>query len=181
MAPYIDTLLEYIIKSTLFGIPFDGLHAYAGNNAAMKIKVASLLQVVDAKGEKMNQGETVTLFDDMCFFAPATLIDKNIQWESIDPLTVKARFTHNNITITALLCFNEKGELTNFISDDRYLTTDGKTYIKYKWSTPAKDYKNFDGRKVPTYVEAIWHIPGEDFTYGKFTLKEIGYNVKEYK
>lgn len=171
----------FYIKSALFGIPFDGLHAYAGNSATMKIKVASLLQVVDAKGEKMNQSETVTLFNDMCLLAPATLIDKDIQWETIDPLTVKARFTHNNITITALLYFNEKGELTNFISDDRFLSADGKTYTKYKWSTPAKDYKDFDGRKVPIYGEAIWHMPEGDFTYAKFNLKEIEYNAKEYK
>lgn len=131
----------------------------------MKIKVASLLQVVDAKGEKMNQSENVTLFNDMCLLAPATLIDKNIQWETIDPLTVKARFTHNNITITALLYFNEKGELINFISDDRYLSEDGKTYTNYKWSTPVKDYKDFDGRKVMTYGEAIWHMLEGDFTY----------------
>lgn len=179
---FFDDLARFFyIKSALFGIPFDGLHVYAGNSATMKIKVASLLQIGDAKGEKMNQSENVTLFNDMCLFASATLIDKNIQWETIDSLTAKARFTHNNITITALLYFNEKGELTNFVSDDRYLSADGKTYTKYKWSTSAKDYKDFDGRKIQTYGEGIWHMPEGDFTYAKFTLKEIEYNAKEYK
>lgn len=171
----------FYIKSSLFGIPFDGLHAYAGNSATMKIKIASLLQVVDAKGEKMNQGENVTLFNDMCLLAPATLIDKKIQWETIDPLTVRGKFTNNNISITALLYFNENGELTNFISDDRYLSIDGKTYTQYRWSTPVRNYKDFNGRKVPTYGEAIWHMPKGDFTYAKFTLKEIEYNSKRFK
>ena len=71
----------FYIRSKMFGIPFDGLHVYSGNEATMQIKVASLFQVVDAKGEKMNQGETVTLLNDMCFMAPATLIDKNIKWD----------------------------------------------------------------------------------------------------
>lgn len=170
----------FYIKSSLFGVPFDGLHAYTGSIATMKIKVASLLQVVNANGEKMNQSENVTLFNDMCLFAPATLIDKSIQWETIDPLTVKAKFTHNNITISALLYFNEKGELINFISDDRYLSADGKTYTKYQWSTPIKDYKEFDGRKVQTYGEAVWHIPEGEFVYAKFNIKEIEYNLKKY-
>ena len=53
----------------------------------------------------MNMSETVTLFNDMCLFAPATLIDKEILWEPVDPRTVWARFTHNGITISAMLYF----------------------------------------------------------------------------
>jgi len=171
----------FFIRSSLFGIPFDGLHAYAGKSATMKIKVASLLQVVDAKGEKMNQSENVTLFNDMCLMAPASLIDKNIQWQTIDTLTVKAGFTHNQITVFATLMFNEKGELVNFVSDDRYLSGDGKTYTNYQWSTPVKGYRDFDGRKVPVYGEAVWHMPEGDFNYAKFILEEIEYNSTEFK
>ncbi len=171
----------FYIKSSLFGIPFIGLHVYASNGATMKMKIASLLQVVDAKGEEMNLSENVTLFNDMCLLAPATLIDKKIQWEMLDPLTVKGKFTNNNISITALLHFNENGELIDFTSDDRYLSIDGKTYTKYRWSTPVRNYRDFDGRKVPTDGEAIWHMPGVDFIYAKFRLEEIEYNSKRYK
>lgn len=171
----------FYIKSAIFGIPFDGLHVYAGNSATMQIRVTSLFQVVDARGEKMNQGETVTMFNDMCFWAPATLIDKNIQWESMDSLTVKARFTNNNITINALLYFNEKGELIDFVSDDRYYCEDGKNYYSYKWSTPVNEYKEFEGRKVPAYGEAVWHMPDGAFPYARFIVQEIEYNCEEYK
>jgi hypothetical protein len=176
-----DLARIYYIKSSLFGIPFDGLHAYTGDSATMKINVAYFFQVVDAKGEKMNQSENVTLFNDMCLLAPATLINKKIQWESIDKLTAKARFTHNGITITALLSFNENGELVNFVSDDRFLSSDGKTYTNYPWSTPVKDYKDFNGRKVPIYGEAIWHMPGRDFTYAQFITEEIEYNCSGFR
>ncbi len=176
-----DPARFFYIKSALFGIPFDGLHAYAGNSAVMQIRVASLIQVVNARGEKMNQGENVTMFNDMCLLAPATLTDKNIKWETIDSLTVKARFTNNNITIGALIYFNEKGELTNFVSDDRYYCADGKNYYSYKWSTPVKEYKDFDGRKVPSYGEAIWHMPEGEFSYARFSTQEVKYNCLAYK
>lgn len=176
-----DPARFFYIESTLYGIPFDGLHAYAGNSATMQIKVASLFQVVNARGEKMNQGENVTMFNDMCFMAPATLIDKNIQWETIDSLTVKGRFTNNNITISALLYFNDKGELIDFVSDDRFYCADGKNYYSYKWSTPIKGYKDLGGRKVPSYAEAVWHMPGEDFCYARFETQEVEYNCLEYK
>ena len=172
----------FYIKSKVMGIPFDGLHLYAGAEATMQIKVASMFQVVDAFGEKMSHGETVTVLNDMCFLAPATLISKNIQWETIDSQTVKAQFTNDNITVSAILKFNAQGELIDFISEDRFYCEDGKTYLSYKWSTPIKDYIEIEGRKVPSCGEAIWHIPYEgEFCYAKFDLKEIEYNCTEFR
>ena len=171
----------FYIEAAVFGMPFDGLHLYRGSNATMQIKVASLFQVVDAKGEKMSHGETVTIFNDMCLMAPATLIDPRIHWEPVDPLTVKARFTNEPISITALLKFNEKGELVDFISNDRYYSENGKTYLDYQWSTPVRNYVEFNGRKVPSYGEAVWQTPGGKCTYARFDLKEIEYNCSEFK
>jgi len=171
----------FYIKSKMYGIPFDGLHLYVGPNATMQIKIASLFQVVDAKGPEMNKGETVTMFNDMCILAPVTLIDKNIEWETIDSLTVKTRFTNQNNTITAILFFNNKGNLINFSSNDRYESVDGKVYKNYEWTTPIKNYKDFNGRKLPSYGEAIWHKPEGEYCYGKFNLVEVEYNCKEYK
>ncbi|MCX6134853.1 MAG: hypothetical protein NTU47_13655 [Ignavibacteriales bacterium] len=178
---YDDPARLFYIESTLFGIAFDGLHAYIGNSATMQIKVASAIQVVDARGEKMNQGETVTMFNDMCILAPAALIDTTIQWEEIDSLTVKAFFTNQGYTIAAMLSFNEAGALVNFISNDRFLSGDGKTYLSYPWSTPVRNYKDFDGRKVASYGEAIWHTPGGEFSYAKFDLVDIEYNCRDLR
>ena len=172
----------FYIRAKMMGIPFDGLHVYAGTEATMQIKVASIFQVVDAKGEKMSHGETVTVLNDMCFMAPSSLISKNIQWETIDSLTVKATFTNDRITVSAVLKFNQQGELIDFISEDRFYCEDGKTYLSYKWSTPIKNYIDIAGRKIPSYGEAIWHIPYEgEFCYAKFELKEIEYNCIEFK
>lgn len=122
----------FFIESSVFGVPFDGLHLYVDSNAIMKIKVASLFEVVDAKGDTMTKGETVTFFNDMCVMAPATLIDPSIQWEPIDSLSTKATFSNKGYTISAILYFNEKGGLIDFASDNRYLSADGITYKNYR-------------------------------------------------
>lgn len=166
----------FFIESSMYGLPFDGLHAYVGPKAIMQIKVAAMVLVVDAKGPEMNQGETVTMFNDMCVIAPATLIDKNIHWESIDSLTAKATFTNEGKTISAMLCFNENGELINFTSDDRYQSEDGKVYKKYRWSTPMKNYKDIGGIKIASYGEASWQMPNGEFVYGKFNILDMEYN-----
>ena len=55
----------YFIQSSMYGLPFDGLHLYIGRIATMQIKIASLFLVVDAKGPEMSEGEAVTMFNDM--------------------------------------------------------------------------------------------------------------------
>jgi hypothetical protein len=124
------TRLFYIVAKKN-GIPAKGIHLYMDQTAIMLVKILGLFTVVDAKGKEMNQGETVTLFNDMCFMAPASLIDRKIEWKEVDNITVDAKFTNGNITISATLFFNEEGELVNFLSNDRFETADGKTYINY--------------------------------------------------
>lgn len=167
----------FLMKSNLFGIPFDGLHIYRGPSATMRIRIASLVQVVDAAGPKMNESETVTMFNDMCVFAPATLTDPSATWEPIDDLSAKAHFTNAGNTISAVLTFNEAGELVDFYSDDRLLSADGKTYESYRWSTPLRDYRDFHGHKIATAGEAVWHMPAGKYPYIRFEIKDVAYNM----
>jgi hypothetical protein len=167
----------FYIKSRLFGIPFDGLHVYANGAATMKIKFASLIPVANAFGPIMTEGETVTLFNDMCVLAPATLISDNVKWQMIDPLTVKATFSNQGYTISAVLHFNEKGELINFVSDDRYQALAGNKYEQFRWSTPVRDYKESNGRTFATYGEAVWDMPKGKFVYAQFSIHKLEYNV----
>ncbi len=174
------TRLFYIVAKKK-GIPAKGIHLYRDQKAIMLIKIIGLFTVVDAKGKEMNQGETVTLFNDMCFMAPATLIDRNIEWEAIDAITVDARFTNGNITIGATLYFNEDGELVNFLSNDRFETTDGKTYKNYPWLTPVTGYTNINGYRLPSGAKLIYKHPDEDLCYGEFNLHSIEYNCRDFR
>ena len=164
----------FFMKAKMFGMTVPGYHRYVEAKATMDIRLLGLFSIVKQSGYIMNKTETVILFNDMCLMVPATLIDKRIQWEPIDSLTTKAIFTNRGISISAILYFNETGQLTNFTSDDRTAISDMK---QYRFSTPITDYKKINGINVPTYGEAIWHYPDGEFVYGKFNLKTIQYNL----
>jgi len=169
----------FFMEASMFGIPFQALHMYLGPSATMRVKVASLLQVADAKGPELGAGETVTLLNDMCILAPAALITQNIRWEEIDARTVSAFFTNAGHTISAELSFNDSGELTDFRSDDRFRSSpDGKTFTRTRWSTPVSDYRSFGPNRISVHGEARWHPEDGEFAYGRFELEEIEYNVR---
>ncbi|MEI6180507.1 MAG: DUF6544 family protein, partial [Chloroflexales bacterium] len=166
----------FIAELSISGLPAMTYHRYVGPAATFEVTVASLLKVVDARGPEMNQSETVTLFNDMCLLAPATLIDPRITWEEIDPQTVRATYTNASNTISAILTFDATGAMTNFVSDDRSRTLDGTHYERLRWSTPISAWRTIDGRKLPVDGEAIWDHPSGAFAYGRFKLLTIEYN-----
>jgi hypothetical protein len=164
----------FFMQAQLYGMTVPGYHAYKNGEASMQVKLFGLLPVVSSKPGELDRAETVTIFNDMCLFAPASLIDARVQWEPVDALTAKATYTVNNIRISALLYFNERGQLVNFVSDDRYAIAEKK---QFRFSTPVKDYQNFGGYYLPAYGEAVWHYPEGAFAYGRFHLKEVRYDV----
>lgn len=178
---FADPARIYYIKAKMSGVPVFGLHSYTNAKATMLIKLAGLVTVAHGRGREMDQGETVTVFNDMCLLAPASLIDKRIQWEGVDSRTVKAAFSNNGCKISAVLYFNDQGELINFVSEDRYYSPTGKTYEKVKWSTPVKDYKEINGIRLATYGEAVWHFPDGDYCYARQNIKDVEYNCRSLK
>ncbi|NND08491.1 MAG: hypothetical protein HKN87_19090 [Saprospiraceae bacterium] len=169
-----DPTRLFFMKAKISGIPTTGYHRYRNDGASMLIKLASLFPVAKIDGPEMFPTETVTFFNDLCLFAPGALIDARIKWHAIDHESAKATFTTDNATISATLFFNDKGQLVNFISDDRYSVSEMKTF---PFSTPIEDYIEILGYRLPSYGEAIWHFPDADFTYGKFHLQSIDFNV----
>ncbi|TGL13700.1 DUF6544 family protein [Leptospira meyeri] len=169
---------HFYMKASMMGIPFRVLHSYSEERATMLVRVASLFNAVDLDNEELTIAETVTVLNDLCLFAPAALIDQRISWEANGPLSAKVFFKNGKYRVSAVLFFNEIGELVAFVSDDRFALQDDGSLRKARWSTPVRDYKEFNGVKVPTYGEAIWNYPEGDYIYGKFFLKNIEYNVK---
>ncbi len=164
----------FFMKGKISGLIVPGYHAYQNGTASMRIKVFGLFPVVNVKGQGLFRAETVTIFNDMCLLAPATLIDSRIGWEAIDDTSARATFKTEGVSIQATLYFNAMGQLVNFVSDDRNGTDD---LNKYRFSTPVSNYKSFNGFKLMSYGEAIWHYPEGEFVYGKFDLQEVVYNV----
>ncbi len=167
----------FYLDATMKGLPVAGFHSFKNGVAFMDIRLLSMFKVEYQSGAVMDTSETVTFFNDLCVMAPVALIDKRIKWLEVENNKAKASFTNNGITISAWLYFNEKGELVNFVSEDRSALGENGEMIKLKWSTPLRDYKDINGYRLASYAEAIYTYPDGDFTYATFTLKDIGYNL----
>jgi hypothetical protein len=174
-----DPARLFYFTGSMFTIPVQGYHRYVGPSATMTVKAAALVPVVRVSGNEMSQGETVTMLNDMCVMAPATLIVPAITWESVDDRTARASFTNAGHTIRAELNFDETGELRNFWSDDRYQTSPDGTRVKnVPWSTPLGRSRSFGSVRLASGGEGRWHESGGDYAYIELTFDEVRYNVQ---
>jgi len=175
---YDEPIRLFFMRAQMFGMTVPGYHRYIDGRATMDVRIFGLFSVVKHSGDVMNVSDTVTLFNDMCLLAPATLIDNRITWQNVDELTAKATFTNHGISISATLYFNTEGQLVNFVSEDRWAVADMK---QFPFSTPVSNYRDINGYNLPTYGEAIWHYPDGEYIYGKIEIKEIEYNISALK
>ena len=164
----------FFLTASKLGLPFTAYHHYADGHATMEVRALSLAKLVDARGPEMDQSETVTFLNDLSILLPAGLISRDLTWTELDPTHVQVTLRHAGQEVHATLVFDAAtGALTDFYSDDRYQSSDGKTYTKYRWSTPVRDYREVDGRRVAAYGEAIWAMPEGPLGYGRFELMDI--------
>ena len=73
--------------------------------------------------------------------------------KEIDSLSCAVTIENGKYKVSAILYFNEKGELINFVSDDRSALQDDGTMKKARWSTPVSDYKEIDGGREFLHME----------------------------
>jgi hypothetical protein len=67
---------------------------------------------------------------------------------------------------------------TNRVADGRgAASADGKSFTKMPWSTPLTAYRGFGARRLMGSGEGIWHAPSGDYSYLRFVLDSIEYNV----
>lgn len=167
----------FLMDATRSGLPVDVFHEFSGDHATMRVRLLSLVPLVDAGGPEVDRAETVTLFNDLCLLAPAALIDPGIRWEVLDARSVRAHYTVGSNTISAVLWFNDIGELVNFVSDDRLAASpNGTEFTQRPWSTPVKDYRSFGARRVSTRGEGRWHPPEGEFAYLEIELVDLQTN-----
>ncbi|EYD76687.1 hypothetical protein Rumeso_01645 [Rubellimicrobium mesophilum DSM 19309] len=166
----------FFMTTRMHGLPVAVFHDYRPEEATMRARAARLIDMVDVSGPDLARTETVTLLNDLCVFAPSALVRPEFGWTPIDATHAGVTFAAGPHVVSATLVFDAEGDLVDFVSDDRgELQPDGGLRVQ-RWTTPLSDYREFDGRRVATRGEAIWHRTEGAFTYGRFDVRKVTFD-----
>jgi hypothetical protein len=163
------------MNATRAGVPFDVLHEYVDGAATFRVRIAGLYPMVDKQGPGITHDETVTLMNDVLVMAPAAVLELPFTFETTGDRTLRATFRNAGFTVSAALTFDAAGDLVGFISADRAHDREGGAA---SWSTPISGYRVVDGIRVGARGDANWIEPTGEWTYGRFEIASIAYNVE---
>ena len=166
----------FLMKARMFGLPVRALHVYRQEQATFTVRVASLVNMVDLRGDAISAAETVTVLNDVCLMAPGALVDPRLAWAPVDDRTAAVTFTNGPHRVGATLVFNDRDELVDFWSDDRPESSSGR-FVPSRWSTPVDEYRDVGPLHLIHRGSAVYARPDGPFTYGAFTLRSIEYDV----
>ena len=152
------------IKTSLFGIPFQGLDSYEDGLGGMKGVLGKLVTLFNQGGEKMDQACLATFLSE-CLVFPNAALQKYITWEEIDSFHAKATIFFNGLSASGIFTFDENGLVRYFETDDRYVSNSDGSMTALKWTALFSNYVENDGILQPKEIQAAWNYPDKDVVY----------------
>ncbi len=152
---------------------FQGRDKFENGKGEMLIKINSLLNVVNEKGEKLDEGTLQRYLGEMVWF-PSLALSPYIAWEQLDNLTAKATMTYKGTSGSGTFYFNSDGDFIKF-SAMRYMGNESDAK-KHEWILLVDEHKSFGGIKIPSKMTATWKLDSMDWTWLNLEIIDIRYN-----
>ncbi len=155
-------------------IPFASARdMYINNRGRLVVLLFSAIPIIDGKGPNFDQGELLRWLTESVLFPTALLPGENLRWSPIDSGSARLVFTHGGMRLSCTVSFNDRHEITQ-LKTRRYMD-----HAMENWTGKCGEYKEVDGMKVPTRIEAVWNLSSGDFSYARFTMREIEFDRPE--
>lgn len=153
---------------------FTAKDMFLSEKGRLVVSLLSAFKISDGQGEKYDQGELLRWLGESVWFPTNLLPNENLQWIAIDDQTAQLVFTYNDLSVLYWVSFNESGEITA-LRTNRYMGEDSLE----TWVGSVSDYKDINGVKIPVTIEAAYMLKDGKYTYAKFNVNRIEYDIPE--
>ena len=160
--------------NTIFGDHIVGRDKLVNGEGEILIKLFGVIMIVNkAKNEKINQGAMLRFLAEMCWFPPAAL-NEYIEWEPINDTSAKVILTSGDKRVSGIYKFDIEGNILAFEAK-RYFGGSKDSKLE-KWVINIKDYKVFDGYKIPYKCKVTWKLKEGTFNWLDLEIIDLQYN-----
>ncbi|MHA1668455.1 MAG: DUF6920 family protein [Candidatus Heimdallarchaeaceae archaeon] len=174
---YLTSEPSFYWKGVIKPLPLLSISArdyYFRGKGEVKIKLNSLIPLGKSTGTEIDKASLMRYVSEAPLFPSVFLTANFIFWEELDSSTAKIIIKDSGIQAEGVFTFNAKGEITKYESIRARDTKKGP--IQTGWTGYFKEYKEFNGYKIPTLFIAEWNLDEGDFQYVKFKVSTIKYN-----
>ncbi|AEV34402.1 hypothetical protein Oweho_3453 [Owenweeksia hongkongensis DSM 17368] len=152
-----------------------GRDRLTANEGEMLIKLLGWFNVVnEGPSVQMNTGAKIRYLGEMCWY-PSMATSEYISWQELTPLRVKATLEDGDSEVSGIFNFDESGQILSFEAD-RYYGGNANAE-RERWVVNILEYKELDGKILPSTCEVTWKFKTGDFTWLQLEIEELNSNV----
>ena len=144
----------------------------------MLIKFLSLFTIADVTGKETDQS-TMLRFLAETFWFPSAALSNYLQWKEVDSLNAKVLMTYGGISDSALIRFDNNGDMVSLETRRYYDRKNGATLEDWLIQVEPGGYREFEGIRIPAISTVTWKLKEGDYTWLKLELTEVNYNKIE--
>jgi hypothetical protein len=143
----------------------------------MLVKPLSAFAIADASGPEIDQGAALRWLAESVWFPYAFAAD-TVAWEAIDARSARASLRTCGSSVQATFEVDADGRIVQ-LHAERFRDLGGGRSVLTPWSGCYRDYAEFGGFHVPSSVEVTWDLTDGPFSYARFNVTALEYNVSE--
>jgi hypothetical protein len=143
----------------------------------MLIRAVSTFTLADARGQQLDEGALQRLLGELAWYPTALLDGRYVRWDPIDDTSARAFLRAGGREVTLVFHFGQDG-LPTRVTADRYRDANGKAILT-PWQGETSEWREVDGLRVPFRMAATWTVDGKPFTYARWEVQKVEYDVAE--
>lgn len=153
---------------------FTARDEYVAGRGGLTVLLLGAVPVVHGTGPQYDQGEMLRWLGESAWQPTALLPNEHLRWTAVNDLAARLEFTHGEHTVHYLVRFNAHDEIT----ECEALRYQGETRL-LPWRGRFSEYRELHGVLVPTRIEGLWVMDGQERPYARFTVQELQYALLE--
>ena len=153
---------------------FTARDMYIADRGRLVVSLFSLFRVADEQGPTVDQAELLRWLGESVWFPTNLLPRENLHWSAIDSSRARLTLDYNGMSVYYVITFNENHEIIR-LETKRYMGNKG---LK-PWVGKVGEYQQINGIRVPSVIEASWDLEEGLYTYGRFRVKQMEYDIPE--
>jgi len=141
------------------GVSIKGKDRYGNGRGEMRIELLALVPLVDASGEKIDQGARVRFLAEIMWF-PSAALEPYVKWEQVDARSARATIRDHGGASSGVFRFDEDGDVVGFEAK-RY-----RDETLEDWVIENTAFADYGGVCIPTRSRVTWrNDSGDSWTW----------------
>jgi len=145
--------------------------SFEDGRGTLRARILGFIPVAASTGPATDRGEAMRGLAELPWRPAAFRELRRLSWELV--AADKVRGTFNDQTTRAAVDFlvDDDGQVLGGASHRPRMV--GESVVETAWSGSFRNYKMFEGLRVPTSAEASWHLPDGPFPYWRGRVVEF--------